>query len=176
MDHPLHIKVAEELEKKLKGRITLLRDPACGGTQLLSLFVGAKKGRDTRMCNVDLLIVSDGEVKVIIEVEESGFLPTKICGKFLQSAIATYFINESQRGQMIPYSSRVLFVQVLDGSKCLKQGTRKDTQGELIERKIRELLPLKGSSISDYHLFFVQGVNDHAGLESVGAAVDKALT
>jgi hypothetical protein len=176
MHHQLHVAVAEELQKRLRGSIELLRDPACGGTQHLSLFVGAVKGRDTKMCDVDLLIVSSGKVRAVVEIEESGFLPTKIFGKFLQSAIATHFIQDSQPERAFPYGNRVLFVQVLDGLKCLKEGTRKDSQGELIERKIRELLPLKGSSISYYNLFFVQGVNDHAGLESVGAAVVKALT
>jgi hypothetical protein len=65
---------------------------------------------------------------------------------------------------------------VLDGSKCLKVGTRKDRQGELIERRIRSMLPLKGSGVTDYRLVFVRGVDDHAGLESVGMAVSEALT
>jgi hypothetical protein len=133
------------------------------------------KGRDTRMCDVDLLIVSGGRVMVIVEIEESGFLPTKICGKFLQSAIATHFIHDSRPEPALPYGNCVLFVQVIDGSKCLKQGTRKDQQGKQIEQKIRSMLPLKGSSITDYCLFFVQGVDDRAGLESVSAAVSDAL-
>lgn len=176
MHHPLHFAVAEELQQRLEGRGKLIRDPACGGTQHLPLFVGAVRKRDTWMCDVDLLIVSSGRVRVIVEIEESGFLPTKICGKFLQSAVATHFIHDSQPEPALPYDDRVLFVQVLDGSKCLKVGTRKDRQGELIERRIRSMLPLKGSGVTDYRLVFVRGVDDHAGLESVGMAVSEALT
>jgi hypothetical protein len=176
MNHPLHFAVAEELQKRLAGRGELIKDSACGGTQHLPLFVGATKRRCTRMCDVDLLIVSEGQVRVIVEIEESGFLPTKICGKFLQSAFATHFIHDLRPDPEVPYGKSVLFVQVLDGSKCLNEGTQKDKQGGLIEQKIRSVLPLKGSSITGYHLFFVRGISDRASLESVDAAVSAALT
>jgi len=176
MHHPLHFAVADELQQQLNSRSELIRDVACSGKQHLPLFIGTNKGSDTRMCEVDLLIVSDGQVKVIIEIEESGFLPTKICGKFLQSAIATHFIHDSRVEYAYPYDNHVLFVQVLDGSSILKQGTHKDKQGKLIEQKIRSMLPLKGSKITDYRLFFVKGEKDRAGLESVGAMVSDALT
>jgi hypothetical protein len=176
MHHPLHFAVAEELQQQLVGRGELIRDSACGGAQHLPLFVGATKGCGTRMCDVDLLIVSGGRVRVIVEIEESGFLPTKICGKFLQSAIATHFIQDSRPELVLPYGNHVLFVQVLDGSKCLKQGTSKDFQGKQIERQIRSILPLKGSGITDYRLLFVQGIDDRTGLKFVGAAVSDAIT
>jgi hypothetical protein len=175
MNHPLHLAVAKEIQKSIKGEAELLRDPACGGAQHLPLFVGPDRGLDKRICDVDGLIVSGGKVRVILEIEESGFHPTKICGKFLQSAIATHFIHDLQQEKVTPYGDRVLFVQVLDGSKVLKEGTKKDAQGELIEQKIRNLLPLKDSGITDYKLFFVRGVDDVAGLETVGVAVAAAL-
>jgi len=173
--HPLHLAVAEAIEQQLNGRGELLRDPACGGNQQLPLFVGPRKGRDTRLCCVDLLVVSSGQVRVIVEIEESGFLPTKICGKFLQSTLATHFIHNARSEAALPYGDEVLFVQVLDGSKSLKPGSRKDAQAKLIEREIREMLPLKKSRVSDYRLFFVSSESDEAGLASVGAAVLGAL-
>lgn len=176
MHHPLHFAVAQELQKRLAGRGELIRDSACGGAHHLPLFIGPTKGFDTRMCDVDLLIVSENQIRVIVEIEESGFVPTKICGKFLQAAFATHFIHGSRPVLKLPYSNSVLFVQVLDGSKILKQGTRKILQGKLIERHIRNILPLKGSSISDYCLFFIEGTNYKEDLESVGAAVSKVLT
>jgi hypothetical protein len=176
MTHPLHFAVAEELQKRLVGHAELIRDPACGGAQHLPLFVGAIKGLDTRMCDVDLLIISESRVRVIVEIEESGFLPTKICGKFLQSAIATHFIHDLLPEPAIPYGNRVLFVQVLDGSRILKQGSQKEQQAEQIKSKIRSMLPLKGSSITNYCLFFVRGDKDRTGLESVGVVVADALT
>jgi hypothetical protein len=176
MNHPFHFAVADELQKRLAGRGEVIRDAACGGSQHLSLFVGTTKRRDTHMCDVDLLIVSENQVKVIVEIEESGFLPTKICGKFLQSAIATHYIHGLLEGSAFPYGNQVLFIQVLDGSKCLKQNTRKDSQGELIEKKICSMIPFKGNSITDYRLFFVQGVEDRTGLKSVSAVVSDFLT
>ena len=173
INHPLHLAVADEIQSHLNGRAELVRDPACGGSQHLPLFVGRRKARDTRMCCVDLLIISASQVRAIVEIEESGFLPTKICGKFLQAALADHFIHDTRREPALPYAPRVLFVQVLDGSKCLKLGTRKDAQAELIEGRIREILPLR--KVTDYHLLFVRGPSDRNGLASVGAAVSLAL-
>ena len=168
MQHPLHIAVAKEIQKRLNVRGQLYRDLACGGEQQLPLFIGAFKAADNHMCDVDLLVVSDGRVRVIIEIEESSFIPTRICGKFLQAAIATHFILDARPENVFPYGNRVAFIQVLDGSKGARQSSHKIQQGKLIQKQIRGLLPLKGSSITDYHLFFVQGVSDSAGLEFVG--------
>ncbi len=174
MRHPLHLGIAEEIARQLPSYCELRRDSACGGKQQLPLFVGTEKNRTTRMCCVDLLILADNKVRGIIEIEESGFLPTKLCGKFLQAALATHFIHQSHKKEgPIPYANKVLFIQVLDGSKCLKTGTRKDAQAELIEQEIRKLLPLRG--ITDYSLFFVSGQNDKVGLTAVGEAAGLFL-
>jgi hypothetical protein len=176
LSHPLHLAIAEAIEQQLNDRCALIRDTACGGNQQLPLFIGPRKGKDTRMCCVDLLVVSSGRVRVIIEIEESGFHPTKICGKFLQSAFATHFIHDSRAEVVLPYGDEVLFVQVLDGSEILKPGTRKDAQAELIGQQIRKLLPLMKSRVSDYQLFFVSRASDEAGLATVGVAVSAAFT
>ncbi len=175
MVHSLHVAVFEAIQRQLDARSELLRDPACGGDQHLPLFIGERRGRDTRMCLVDLLVLSGGQVRVIVEIEESGFLPTKICGKFLQAALATHFIHDSRPELAVPYAARVHFVQVLDGSKCVVEGGRKRFQGSLIKKEIHELLPLKGKNITDYHLFFVSGAEDRPGLEAVAAAVSQGL-
>ena len=141
----------------------------------MPLFVGTHNRLDTRMCCVDLLVVYAGRVRIIVEIEESGFHPTKICGKFLQAALATHFIHESRSEKSVPYAEKVLFVHVLDGLKCLKGGGRKAAQAELIENEIRALLPLKPGSISDYHLLFVSGELDQPGLTRVASLVSAAL-
>ncbi len=172
MDHPLHFAVAEELRQRLDSRFELVLDPACGGNQQLPLFVGQRKARDTRMCCVDLLVLQSGAVRVIIEIEESGFLPTKICGKFLQAALATHFIHDSRSEGTIPYADKVLFIRVLDGSK-LKLDTRKALQAKLIEQQIRDMLPLRG--ITQYRLIFVSGKNDQKGLATVSEAIASQI-
>ena len=173
MNHPLHQAVADRIAQAIGQHIELVRDPACGGVQHLPLFVGKTKGRENRMCCVDLLLVTDGRVHGIVEIEESGFLPTKICGKFLQAGLADHFIHDTRSSGPLPYAERVLFVQVLDGSACIKDGGRKDQQAGLIEAEIRRLLPLRG--LTDYHLFFVKGPNDQLGLDAVGDSVKKIL-
>ncbi len=42
INHPLHVTVAETIAQQLPAQYELLRDPACGGNQLLPLFVGLK--------------------------------------------------------------------------------------------------------------------------------------
>jgi len=121
------------------------------------------------MCCVDLLVLSGGSVRAIVEIEESGFIPTKICGEFLQAALATHFIHASRFEVAIPYAGEVIFIQVLDGTKCLKAGSHKELQAGLIEEQIRDLLPLRG--ITDYRLFFIQGRSDQLGLASLGEAI-----
>lgn len=166
------------MQQRLDGRGELVRDKDCrdngvsGVAQDLPLFVGSIKKRHTQICDVDLLIVSGGRVRIIVEIEESGFLPTKICGKFLQSAIATHFIHKSRSEHALPYADDVLFVQVLDDSKWPKN-SRKHEQGELIKGQIRSILPLKGSRVTDYSLFFVRGVDDRVGLKLVGDEVRR---
>ncbi len=173
MDHPLHKAVANRIAELVVPDIKLVRDPACGGAQQIPLFVGKRKARDTRMCCVDLLLISGGHVRAIVEIEETGFLPTKICGKFLQAGLADHFIHDGTEEGPLPYAKRVLFVQVLDGSACLKDGGRKEQQARLIESEIRKLLPLRG--LTDYKLLFVNGPGDQVGLDAVGIALDVAL-
>jgi hypothetical protein len=173
MNHPLHQAVADAIASRLDPRFELIRDPACGGAQHLSLFVGRRKASDTRMCCVDLLILRSGQVRAIVEIEESGFLPTKTCGKFLQAALADHFIHDNRAEGPIPYGESVLFLQVLDGAACLKVGSRKDAQADVIENVIRGMLPVRG--LTDYRLRFVNGPGDEGGLRAVGSLAESAL-
>ncbi len=173
MAHPLHLAVAAEVQKYVNKNVKLISDPACGGKQLIPLFIGNEKSSISRMCCVDLLIVKNAEVRVILEIEESGFLPTKICGKFLQAALADHYIHDSIKLPDIPYSGDVLFIQVLDSSKYPK-GSKKITQATKIESSIRRILPLR--SITEYKLFSVNGENDSEGLAIVGKAVEANLS
>lgn len=125
-EHPLHLAVAKAIAQRLPSQFKLLRDPVCGGEQHLPLFVGREKSRATRMCCVDLLILASGQVRGIVEIEESGFHPTKPCGKFLQAALAECFLHDTQGESPLPYAENVFFLQVLDGSKSLKLGTRRE--------------------------------------------------
>lgn len=174
MKHPLHRLVAERIQKHVGARYDVVCDPATGGGQLLSLFVGDLKGRDRRMACADILVVSRGRVRAIVEIEESGFLPTKICGKFLQAAIATHFIPGTRKATAARYAPKVAFLQVLDGSKCIKENGRKREQAELIASEIEGLLPI--GRISEYRLVFVNGCKDEIGLAAVGRSLKGLLS
>ncbi len=114
MEHPLHRAVADIIADSIPSGCELLRDPACGGSHHLPLFVGRRKASDTRLCCVDLLIVKNGAIRAIVEIEESGFHPTKLCGKFLQAALTDQFIHDTQTEGPLAYGEAVLFLQVID--------------------------------------------------------------
>lgn len=170
MKHPLHYTIGNEVNKRIKPPASVIRDKACGGKQHIPLFHGKDRSRKTQLCKVDLLVSKLNKVKVIIEIEESGFNPTKICGKYLTSALSTHYIHgEDTMG----LSKEVLFVQVLDGSKVAKKYSSKPAQCELIEKQINTLAKNVGSSISKYQLLIVNGDSDLTGIKKVVDLVDN---
>ncbi len=173
--HSLHLAVARALAAVAPARALYL-DPACGGHQLLSLFVGDQPSVVTRICEVDALIVVEGQVRVIVEIEESGFIPTKICGKLLTSALATHFIHASLPGKAIPLGSDVLFIQVLDRIKLGPGAGHKAEQAELIAERVREGLPLGVRGIAHYEMYLPRGPADCDVLTKLQDSVRQILT
>jgi hypothetical protein len=173
--HPLHKAVAKEIASIPRGRNELLLDPACGGEHQLPLFMGSNRSRERRMCLVDALVLASGRVKVIVEIEESGFLPTKIGGKFLTSALATHFIRDTPP-EAIPFAEKVLFVQVLDGSKSHMGSLQKRNQAVMVKKRIQSMLSLMGSSISNYELFLPIGISDKNELSAIRDCIGHAIT
>jgi hypothetical protein len=132
--------------------LTLLQDQACGGKQHIPLFFSPKKNRVNEFCNVDLLVLKDGKIKIIVEIEESNVKPTQVCGKFLTSALAKYFIHKSKEDKPIEMDERVTFIQILDTSKLVKGKTKKVDQWKLLEKSIISIMPLKNSRITTYRI------------------------
>jgi hypothetical protein len=112
-------------------------------------------------------------IRAIVEIEESGFLPTKICGKFLQSALADHFIHNTRSEGAIAYGPEVLFLQVMDASACIKSGSAKESQGRLIRKEIGSMLPIRG--LTQYELFFINGPRDSGRLSLFGEIVARTL-
>ncbi|HBL22855.1 MAG TPA: hypothetical protein DDZ40_01910 [Deltaproteobacteria bacterium] len=171
--HPLHEKIGEALTEIINGaadsKIKLVLDPACGGKQNLPIFSTAFKSNPTEYCNVDALVLSDEQVKIIIEIEEANIKPTQICGKYLTSALGRYFIhvnNEKgqQKNQQVGMSEKVSFIQVLDGSKLERQSKKPD-QFRNIEKSIQDILPVKGSSVHSYKIIFFENADDKERLD-----------
>jgi len=153
MDHPLHKAVAECIDRHNLPECKIVKDLACGGQQYVPLFCSKEKSSKTEYCNVDLLIVKDNGIRIIIEIEETNITPIQICGKFLTSALSSYFIHESEVDAPIGMSDSVLFIQILNRSR-LKPATAKPDQGENLQESIRKILPIKGSKITEYRLLY----------------------
>jgi len=171
--HPLHKRIGEALTEIINtaadSKIGFVLDPACGGEQNLPIFSTAFKSNPTEYCNVDALVLSDEQVKIIIEIEEANIKPTQICGKYLTSALGRYFIHSNnkkgqQQNEQVGMSEKVSFIQVLDGSKLEKQSKKPD-QFKNIEKSIQDILPVKGSNIRSYKIIFFDNVDDKERLD-----------
>ena len=150
----IHKKVGEIFKKVVPANsdFKLLLDKACGGNQRIPLFYTSRKSRHTEYCNVDLLILKHNKIKVIVEIEESNVKPTQICGKFLTSALSCYYIHESEANKPVEKADSVLFIQIVDTSKLVKNKTAKYTQWKALEKSINQILPIKDGKIMSYKL------------------------
>jgi hypothetical protein len=156
MPHPLHEAIGDFIRQMaLPNACVLALAPECGGPRNIPLFCSVQKSNHTEFCNADVLIAKNGKVGLIIEIEESGLLPTKICGKFLTSALSTHFTHDSPTA----IHEEVVFIQILNSEK-LKDRTAKIRQGLELERAIRSALAFPWTKIKQYHLFFFKGVAD----------------
>jgi len=163
--HPLHFQVGELfnelLNESLMSGYSLVLDEACGGAQRVPLFVSSEKSRKTKFCNVDLLVVHDGAIRAIVEIEESNVKPIHVFGKFLASAVSSFCIHDSLGGAM-EYGEDVVFIQFVDTSKLKRGRSSKVEQWRNICGSIRSVVPLSGSRVSRYELFDVnvEEIND----------------
>lgn len=130
----------------------VLLDRACGGKQNIPLFFSRKKSRAIEICNVDILVLKSDRIKVIFEIEETDMKPTQICGKFLTSSLASYYITRNNKAYGMDKS--LLFIQILDMSKIKKDKTSKIGQWMNIEKAIKDILPIKNSNIDNYKLIY----------------------
>lgn len=161
MEHSLHKIIGDCIDSHKFHNCKIIKDPACGGEQNVPLFCSEDKSNKTEYCNVDLLMLKDNKIRVIIEIEETDITPIQICGKFLTSALSSYYIHESENNIRIGMSDSVSFIQILDKSQ-LKVASRKPEQGENLEKSIRKILPIKGSKIEKYKLLY-GNVSDFRG-------------
>jgi hypothetical protein len=174
LTHPLHLAIGSALATAVPADALYL-DPACGGNLHLSLFVGDQPSASTHICDVDALAVVAGQVRVIVEIEESGVNPTKICGKFLTSALATHLVHGSLPSEAIPLGSAVLFVQVLDRAQLGPERGHKAEQARLLAERIDERLPLRRSAIGAYRLFLANDAADETAISSIVSCVEEAI-
>jgi len=160
IEHPLHRAIGDFLRQmEFSSNSQPLWAQECGGQQNIPLFCSQDKANHTELCNVDFLVLQNQKVKLILEIEESGLLPTKICGKFLTSALSTQFIHRVLGDQPLPMDEEVTFIQVLD-STMLQPNTAKMKQGLELQRAIQKALEFRWTKIRFYHLIFFNGVDE----------------
>ncbi len=161
--HPLHKTIADKIGNALPPH-SLIRDKACSGDQRIPLFNTIQKSRKTQYCNVDLLMLKNNKIKVIVEIEETNVKPTQICGKFLTSALANYYIHTSEKNEPIGMDDSVTFIQVVATSKLVKEKTSKLQQWEVLEESIKSIIPLKNSRITSYKLLTADKLDELTSL------------
>jgi hypothetical protein len=154
MNHQLHKKIGDIVQDSEFSGCKIVKSTECGGKQNIPLFCSKVKSNETEYCNVDLLILKNNRIKVIIEIEEANIKPTQICGKFLTSALSPHYVHESENNKIIDMDNSVSFVQILDTSKLKMDKTSKIEQWKNIEKSIQNIIPVKGSKIDKYKLFF----------------------
>jgi len=155
--HELHKIIGDILLHEFGDSVRL--DFACSRTnddrQQLPLFSSVLKSRKTQLCKVDILILEKNEVKVIVEIEESGIIPTKICGKMLTSGLAKYYIPHKQRA--VPIANPLLFIQILN-SKNIPDNSSIKKQWVNIEAALKRIGEIGGRQLC-YKLLFGESEN-----------------
>jgi len=150
MNHKLHKTIGKIIKEYFSDGFEVILDRACGGKQNIPLFSSRRKSRETEICDVDILILKNGKVKVIFEIEESHSNPTQICGKYLTSALSSCYISRNNKTHGMDKS--VLFIQILDSSGLRKDKTKKIEKWDIIEKAIGFIVPIKQSNIKKYKI------------------------
>lgn len=128
--HPFHEFIAKEVENTIGDKVRFHRDMACGKCHIcgcchqLPLCYEKplpKSKTELRLCMVDMLIYQGGKIGGIIEIEESDYGAVNVIGKLMASALATYYVPNSEKNSKIPLEGRkacplsdsVIFIHVL---------------------------------------------------------------
>jgi len=169
MEHPFHLMIANSIQ----AQVQFLEWPAnyvvhfgldCGGLDENQLFCVDEKSNVTRFSKPDILITRDRELKVIVEIEESGEsnqAPVKINGKLMNAICSCCY----QDGEL----KDVWFVQVIQTAIETKK-----QQCQYIQQKARELLPL--GPVINYQIFAAtQQDYLHEGEEKFLKHIEEAL-
>ena len=176
-NHPLHKQITNIIENIIQDEkylpYKIIKSSECGGKQKIPLYCSKEKGNGTKYCNVDLLILKDNKIKILIEIEESDIKPIQICGKFLASALSSYYIHKSENNEIIEMGDSVTLIQIIDAS-TLKKNTSKVEQCINLEKSIQNIIPIKESNIDKYKLFVLNYSQD-IGLNEIDIYLKEAL-
>lgn len=114
----------------------VIKDRACGGKQNIPLFCSDSKSNETEFANVDMLLIRNGKVKIIIEIDEANRKPSHVIGKFFCAALTRNYIHRTAKGEKIPMDDEVLFMQTISTKKLKTMPCRPDIP---VANEVRQL-------------------------------------
>lgn len=138
--HKLHEAVADAIKAiilPLSPQLTCEFDQACRGTKHLTFFLSFVPSRESAVSKVDVIVMKDEKIKLVCEIEESGFNPGKFFGKVFSTASAKVcrLVNPSDF-RYIDFDENAIFVQIVSNDSFNEDDSLKEKQGQLIENEI----------------------------------------
>ncbi len=161
MPHLLHKRVAETIfDIAKKHSFDVIVDKDCkfstyqGINQQLPFYLSYRPARESAVSKVDVILIKNDKVKLVCEIEESGFSPTKIFGKLFSTAFAkTCRLKDKTKHNFYALDDNSFFIQVISTAN-FKTRSLKEKQGQLIENEIYQKLSLYNSWIKNYRLIY----------------------
>jgi len=163
-----------------KNKFKIVMDKSCGGehNHKNSLYNAPHRSNGNRFSDVDILILAEGKVKVIIEIEESNVKPIHLFGKFLAGAMSSYYIHSTRDDSPAEFADGVLFLQLLNSSGLSGEINTKYKQWENIKQAIQAVIASGGTKVGRYELIYgVEREFDDKGKKKADliSAVKEAL-
>jgi hypothetical protein len=148
--HPLHQAIGDVLRSIERPGIQVLLDAACGGKgQQIRLFGDEPVGNSSCLAWVDAAIIINGEITVVLEIEESNVRPLYLCGKVFATALCNY---SSRGGHRVPMAPSMLFIQVIRSPKSIKSAKLK--QCEYLEKTINQIFRMLDHRVHSYSFHY----------------------
>ena len=173
-NHPLRDAVAAILEKRLSElsdeSVELVK--ADHSEARIPLYFVDETGRTASYCNVDLLILKDDRIKIILEIDEAGVDPIRICGNYLTSTFSQFhFHRERDGGRRVAMGDSVAFFQIINAPRL---GAYEDDRLIAIEKAIRSN-STRDSQITEYQIFLGKTKDFQGDDTGLVSAVKRAL-
>ena len=147
-EHPLHLVIGDILGRLDIGDVLLSPECEYRGTRHVQLFCDKPFTSGCRLCKADAIIILNGEVKVIIEIEESQIAPVHLCGKAVATALCSHAKVQSR---LFPFGNAVLFVQIINSDKFQKEGSKRQSsklpQCDNLQKRLPHVLSQLGKRV-----------------------------
>jgi hypothetical protein len=158
-------------------RFRVILAPESGGSHRVQLVSTQARSHATTYCWPDIVITRDGEVRIVLEIQQTGIVsPGRIGGKLLPTSLSKYLYTEDIGSEPTPFNSAITFIQIVNIA-LFPLASQKPLQYEYLESSIRGVLPL--GCVSRYFLFPILAnaapLYSAAKYDSVLNVIDDAL-